>query len=123
MDEATKVTGQHTPGPWRQGITLVTPQTRHWSKEQIGENDAHERLRVFAFFRDHDQGRSRELVAECRSEADARLIAAAPALLEALEHRVRTCICHVGQTKFGKPECKWCDSDRAAIRAARGEQS
>jgi hypothetical protein len=43
------------------------------------------------------------------------------ALLAALEDRVRTCPCHVGQTNFGKPPCKRCHGDAAAIRAARGE--
>jgi hypothetical protein len=76
---------QHTPGPWSQGRTLGTPQTRKWTSKQWADNDARERTMVFANFREDDQGRSRQLVADCCStEADARLIAAAPDLLAAL---------------------------------------
>jgi hypothetical protein len=34
---------KHTPGPWTQGVTLVTRDTRRWSADQIVENDARER--------------------------------------------------------------------------------
>ena len=29
---------EHTPGPWAQGATLETEQTRHWTTEQIEED-------------------------------------------------------------------------------------
>ena len=75
-----------TPGPWCQGRTLVTQQTRRWPKERLDENDAHERRRVFAYFSLVDEGRGREMVAECRDEANARLIAKAPEMYEALKN-------------------------------------
>ena len=72
---------KHTPGPWSQGRTLETPQTRRWTEEQIESNDREERRRVFANFSAQDQGRGRHLVATCETEPDAALIAAAPDLL------------------------------------------
>jgi len=71
----------HTPGPWRQGFTLLTDATRRWTPEQWQQNNARERRLVFANFTSLDQGSSRKLVAVCESEADARLISAAPKLL------------------------------------------
>ena len=74
----------YTPGPWSQGRTLMTSQTRRWSAAELTENDLVERRMVFANFLALDDGRSRRRVAVCESEADARLIAAAPELYEAL---------------------------------------
>jgi hypothetical protein len=79
------MTSQHTPGPWSQGYTLTTRQTRRWSPEEIAANDARERLMVFSGFTHLDEGQGRERVALCYRAEDARLIAAAPELLEALE--------------------------------------
>lgn len=74
-----------TPGPWSQGITLRTKTTSKWTKEQIEANDLKEKLHVFANFEGFDEGKSRVLVAACTNEYDAKLIAAAPKLLEALQ--------------------------------------
>ena len=79
------MTKQHTPGPWSQGYTLATRQTRRWSPEEIAANDAHERLMVFSGFTHLDEGRGRERVALCYRAEDACLIAAAPELLQEVE--------------------------------------
>ncbi len=73
---------KHTPGPWTQGVTLVTRDTRQWSAEQIAANDAHERRMVFVNFSSSDEGRGRRLIATCEREEDAQLIADAPRLYD-----------------------------------------
>lgn len=65
---------QHTPGPWSQGITLITGQTKKWTPEQIEENNRRERRMIFAGFTASDKGRSRKYIAVCDSEDDARHI-------------------------------------------------
>lgn len=75
---------------WCRGITLNTPQTKTWSKEQLAANDEIERSMVFANFTATDKGRSRLLVATVAQEnadyeSNANLIAAAPDLLRACE--------------------------------------
>ncbi len=75
----------HTPGPWARGVTLMTAQTRRWAPEQIAANDLIERRIVFASFSHLDEGRARRRIATCEREEDARLIAAAPCLLKALQ--------------------------------------
>lgn len=107
---------QHTPGPWSQGFTLMTKETKRWSREQLIENNARESERVFASFSALDQGRSRVLVAICGSSDNARLIAAAPDLLEALE----VLIAETDPLRLNAGE-PWCRV-RAAIAKARGDQ-
>src|ERR1700687_467295 len=72
---------EHTPGPWKCGVTLSTLQTQRWSKEKWAENDAIEGKSIFASFMSADNGRSRRLIARVENEHDAPLIAAAPDLL------------------------------------------
>lgn len=74
---------RHTSGPWSQGITLLTQITRKWSSAEMARNDAREKLAVFSNFSANDQGRGRRLVAKCETHEDARLVSAAPDLLEA----------------------------------------
>lgn len=107
----------HTPGRWKQGFTLVTPQTLQWSAEQIAANDARERRMVFANFSVLDNGRSRRRVAVCEREADARLIAALPELLSAL----KAMLTHMGmdEDEWNKPTF---DQARAAIAKAEGQE-
>lgn len=90
-----KLLAEATKGPWKQGATLTTAQTRRWTAAQMQANDAVERQRVFANFDFGDEGRSRVFIAETRAEANARLIAMAPDLaarvieLEAENKRLR----------------------------------
>lgn len=73
-----------TPGPWRQGVTLVTDVTRRWTTEQVRANNAREELEVYAYLSEEDGGVRRELVARCVRVEDAELVAAAPLLLAAV---------------------------------------
>lgn len=77
-------TGKTTPGPWSQGKLLSTATTRRWTKEVRDEVQASERVRVFANFREADEGRGRKLVALFQRPEDAALGAAAPELLDAV---------------------------------------
>lgn len=78
-------TKPHSPAPWTQGYTLITPQTRRWSKTQIAANDQIEKLLVFSKFTASDMGRSRELVCQVRNIEDVPLIVAAPEMLHLLK--------------------------------------
>lgn len=83
LDEAQSMNSppaMHTAGPWRQGRTLPTPETRRWSKAALEANERRERLMVFSKFSPFDGGRSRIRIAICEREEDARLIASAPDL-------------------------------------------
>lgn len=79
-EKALKMTPESkpTPGPWQQGQLLMTRSVSRWPKEEQDKQAAKERLRVFSGFSARDQGRSRTFVCECRTEADAALIAKAP---------------------------------------------
>lgn len=78
------MTDQHTPGPWSQGVTLNTRETRRWSPEETATNDVRERLMVFSGFTPLDEGRGRRRVAICDRPEDARLIAKAPEMRDML---------------------------------------
>lgn len=87
-------TPSFTPGPWQLGRTLHTRQTERWTPEQWESNEQHERLHIFVNFTANDEGRSRIIIAQAipdalgsqeEAEANARLIAMAPTLLEALK--------------------------------------
>lgn len=80
---------EHAAESWSVGRTLLTQQTRQWPPEEWEENERRERRRVFAHFTAADEGRGRELIAECRDAAHAPLIAAAPAMLRLLENIVK----------------------------------
>lgn len=83
----------HTPAPWKQGELLDTYSTLKWSDDDRDRASKRESLMVFSNFTPEDQGRSRKLIASCsielhdikEAEANARLITAAPDLLQALE--------------------------------------
>ena len=76
---------KYTPGPWSQGRLLMTPVTSKWTESQRRGADEEERHMVFANFKPEDDGRSRQFVAMCANEEDARLISAAPDLLFCLQ--------------------------------------
>ena len=111
------MSAKHTPGPWRQGKVLITNITKRWDKNQRYKADSQERLMVFSNFLDSDEGRSRMKVAVCDNPEDARLIASAPMLLEALES-----LMPVEEDIMPMAEIhRLFDIARAAIAAARGE--
>ena len=88
----TKMTA-HTPGPW--GVEKALHEQR-WTVAQL-------------------EGAAL-IVADAYTETDARLIAAAPEMLEALEAMVEH-TCHLAGTR----PCTHDDKARAAIRAAKEE--
>jgi len=78
---------------WKRGVTLMTPTTKRWSKEQIEKNDNIEQTMIFSNFSATDLGIGRELVCTLnRSNTDyeknAKLIEAAPYLCNALNELV-----------------------------------
>lgn len=79
---------KHTPTPWRTGVTLVTSQTRKWTRKQVDENNAIERRIVFSRFSSLDAGKSRIRVCICDREEDAAYIAKLPSEQAALLKRV-----------------------------------
>ncbi len=56
---------------WQQGRLLMTPQVKKWCKEDQIAGDNEERCMVFKHFSADDQGRSRELIARCRTHDEA----------------------------------------------------
>lgn len=82
---------KHTPGPWRQGFTMVTNTTKRWSAKQFAANQQREQRSVYANFSANDRGCGRKLIAVCESPDDAAIVAVAPDLLEALEHMLNVC--------------------------------
>lgn len=106
------VESNHTPGPWIQGTTLLTPETRRWHKAQLEENELREIRTVFANFSASDLGKSREAIAIFQRPEDARLCAAAPDLYEAMANLEND----AGQI----PDHAW-NLVQAALKKARGE--
>lgn len=76
---------KHTPGPWNQGLTLITNTTKRWSAKQFADNQQREQRSVYANFSANDRGCGRKLIAVCESPDDAAIVAVAPDLLEQLE--------------------------------------
>lgn len=59
---------------WATGITLMTPDTRRWTKERIKNNDSVENKIVFENFNYRDEGRSRKRICVCDDHETAALI-------------------------------------------------
>lgn len=75
---------------WKRGITLMTPTTKRWSKEQIEKNDSIEQTMVFSNFSSMDLGTGRQLICTLNRnnvdyEKNAKLIEAAPELHSTLK--------------------------------------
>lgn len=75
---------------WRRGITLSTPQTRGWTKEQIDCNDRVEKTMIFENFSTIDAGCGRKKVCTLEVnnpnyEKNASLIEALPDMYNALK--------------------------------------
>jgi len=106
---------QHTPGPWKLGALDITPFGTGFSMGIDAESHGELATVVWQMEDDKiDDKPSREC------EANARLIAAAPDLLEALENFRRSFVIAVGtQSPFAK--CALSEVD-AAISKARGAE-
>lgn len=93
----------HTPGPW-----IIDPES-HWDKEIVIRQDADSwhRLRCDVDYDDCDPD---------TAIANARLIAASPCVLKALERLLA--VCEV--TTFSDAYPEECEAARAAIAKAKG---
>ncbi len=79
---------------WKRGRTLITAQTKRWSKEEMEENNKIEKSIVFSDFTSYDEGRSRKKVCLMNElhpdyESNAKLIEATPRLLSFVESFIR----------------------------------
>lgn len=105
---------KHTPGPWRYALDGDSNNDmRHAVLANVND------LWVAACYRSgttakHDSSPE----ADQEAEANARLIAAAPAMLEALENM--TAIVRIGYPKSNSPLDKQIRAAEAAIKAAKG---
>jgi len=54
------------------GITLITPTTKRWSKEEIAENNKREQCMIFKNFSRKDKGKSREFITRCQTPSEAK---------------------------------------------------
>jgi hypothetical protein len=103
------MSAQHTPGPWHLRLSNnATPHIEHGDcfRDEVGELD--NRICVMPA----------EIVQSFNSFANARLIAAAPDLLEALQSIMEMTGGYVPDTSKGE----WAKA-RAAIDKATGEQA
>ena len=78
---------------WKRGITLMTPTTKRWSKEQIEKNDSIEQTMIFSNFSAMDLGTGRQLICTLNRnnidyEKNAKLIEAAPDLYNTLNELI-----------------------------------
>lgn len=105
---------KHTPGPWSLVETPDEKMISSWHV-QIGED----RVSVFPYTRQYSECRQYSgLVTDHQKMADARLIASAPELLEALEGMIQV---YGGGTQWDPPtstELQLHDMARAAIAKA-----
>ncbi len=94
---------KHTPGPW--------------ARSYYGQMDGGEKL--YAVVTDEEMGSP---ICECATEADARLIAAAPELLHELAHLVRLLDGAIDDGRVSVPGLATLNGAKAAIAKATGEQ-
>lgn len=99
---------RHTPGPWR---IAGSTYSERWIVDSESPKTGKQNL--IAMLQDHWQGNASGYM-----DANARLIAAAPQMLEALE----TADALIHRLLMGADYAqKECEEIRAAIRAAKGE--
>ena len=99
---------KHTPGPW-----IVEPDSRprmSWNNHIVVETNPERRICFMAHGGDNEK-------VQVELDADARLIAAAPALYAAL----RTLIADVSDYEPWQRPCHAVDKARAALALADGE--
>ena len=111
---------KHTPGPWTVIDAITTKERYH-----IATDNAAPYASMIAHLHGTDPKHGDK-------EANARLIAAAPALLAQLQNLVEVCpecggkgyfLAPLGppENDFSEPEpCAWCQAARAAIAQAEG---
>jgi hypothetical protein len=112
-------TPQHTPGPWNTVAYLDERDRRGRNVLVSGDVEG-------AKFRVH--GRNHTIAYTVPNKADARLIAAAPELLAALErideewHLAHDALKAGNRDEVFRLICRWQDGARAALADAKGEQ-
>lgn len=101
---------KHTPGPWQVNGSWLNIETgnRHTAVESVLPGG-------FGMVASLEHSFTRE-----SEEANARLIAAAPELLEALKELVNDGECYCADNVASKETCRHCKA-RAAIAKAQGE--
>ena len=110
----------HTPGPWHVEDGFSVVGTRRTVTEYFVRRDGQD-IAIAADILDPETGEP--------SEANARLIAAAPSLLDALEAAEKWIVAHDEDPVSSEPgdcDCSYCKmlaSIRAALRAAKEPQA
>lgn len=115
----TEARTTHTPGPWTVG-EYGSLGGEHWDEYPIHAEDNPEGVIAMVWPWGDESG---QWVGTAEQVANARLIAAAPALLEALEGLMQYDNQKRRHSCDTLPVCTRCDFEQAAaaIRAARGE--
>jgi hypothetical protein len=94
ISELERLESKATKGEWRKGTTLLTTQTKRWSKDEWAQNEVRENNMLFSNMSGTDQGRSRKLLLTANLESgesyeNIQLIAAARNALPSLLSEIK----------------------------------